>query len=119
MLRIKKIIMESLYDDQENGIIEFEFGDLLPNQAQVAFASLKDSLMKIGIENCIQYPDVRKIAIITTQDLAQTARELAENSGFVWVNEIFDVKPEDPSNKSASDSMNARMGSGFDRRWGF
>jgi len=119
MIRIKKIIMEALGDD-ERGIMEFTYGQLPFEAAQEAFSKLQDSLDKIGVENSVNYGHVGKIAIITTKDKAQMARELAEVEGFVHVNEIFNTaSKEEVDDVPVGDSKNARVGSGFDRRWGF
>lgn len=120
MLKIKKIIMESLYDDTENGIIEFTYGQMPFEKAQEAFSKLQKSLENIGVNNSVNYGHMGKIAIITTKDKAQKARELAEVEGFQHVNEIFDTAPkEEVDDVPIGDSKNARVGSGFNRRWGF
>jgi len=120
MLRIKKIIMESLYGE-ESGIIEFTYGQMPFEDAQEAFERLRGSLNHIGIDSCVNYGHVGKIAIITTEDKAQQARELAEAEGFQHVNEIFGTRSKEEINNDVpvGDSKNARVGSGFDRRWGF
>ena len=123
MNRIKKIINESLFNDDSIGIIEFEFGDLQPPEASKEFESLKPELDQLGVTTSVLYPAVRKVSVICPHSKAQEVRDLTERRGFVWIKELFD-DPNNPPQKDDVTNVRNRtgsggFGSGFNRSWGF
>lgn len=114
MKRLEKFILESLYGDGDNGIIEFSYGDMRWHEVEQKFPQLKEEMKQHGIDTVVNYPNVAKITVITTKEKAQVARNLAELQGFIFLKEIFDTRPQEIGDKTpGTDNMNSTFGNGF------